>query len=85
MYTAPGCTVANARPASTVPMISPARFSTTAYEFHGKSNGQSVFFMDVPLTRDGEGYELQWIGIPGYEPTDIGRFKTMLATFAFTS
>jgi len=62
-----------------------AGVSTTAYEFHGKSNGQSVFFMDVPLTRDGEGYELQWIGIPGYEPADIGRFKTMLATFAFTS
>lgn len=64
--------------------VTVAGIATTAYEFHGTSNGQAVFFMDVPVVRSGKGYEIQWYSLPGYEQDDIATFKTVLATFAFT-
>ena len=64
--------------------VTVAGVATTAYQFHFKSDGHPVFFMDAPLVRAGKGYELQWVSMPGYEQDDIARFQSFLASFSFT-
>jgi hypothetical protein len=64
--------------------VTVAGVATTAYEFHFKSEGHPVFFMDAPLVRSGKGYELQSVSMAGYEADDVARFQTFLASFSFT-
>ena len=65
--------------------VSVAGIATQAVEYHGKLDGDPIFFVDVPLVHKGVGYDLYWFAIPGYEADDIAQLKTFLASFAFAS